>query len=179
MKKIIYALFLVLVAAYGLVFANRELKKEQPEGEISAAASTVDGAEGLKKWEASPDGVKFKRWKVSPTGKHIRAGAAKINKALNDSTEMEAVITSLSLPPGSRLGFGMLAKINGVDCILKLEPDASQLRQLKMLKVNDKLILKGRHVSLAPSYAYPIVWGESVLFNGSVIYKRAPPKGGC
>jgi hypothetical protein len=32
---------------------------------------------------------------------------------------MEAFVTSLSLPPGSRLGFGVMVRINGDDYILK------------------------------------------------------------
>jgi hypothetical protein len=38
---------------------------------------------------------------------------------------MEAVVTSLSLPPGSRLGFGVMVRINGDDYILAFGPEQS------------------------------------------------------
>jgi hypothetical protein len=92
---------------------------------------------------------------------------------------MEAVVTSLSLPPGSRLGFGVMIRINGDDYILKFDPEKSQLEQLHSLKVNDKIIIRSRSVSHAPKYSYPIVSCEYVERDGKVIFKRVPRKGGC
>jgi hypothetical protein len=89
---------------------------------------------------------------------------------------MEAVVTSLSLPPGSRLGFGVMVRINGDDYILRFDDDPQQLRSLK---VNDKIIVKSHTVSHAPKYAYPIVWGEYVERDSIILYKHAPRKGGC
>lgn len=172
MKKAIYALILPLIVVSGLVFANREIKKEEPKKsppkQLSAAA-----------WEATPEGIKYKNWAASPEGKKVLAGAAKIGNHLRDSSNMEAVVTSLSLPPGSRLGFGVMVRIDDVDYIVKFEPEKPQLEQLQSLKVNDKIILRSRNVSHAPKYAYPIISGDYVERDGKIIYKRIPRKGGC
>jgi len=102
-----------------------------------------------------------------------------IKNETSASTKMEAVVTSLSLPPGSRLGFGVMVRINGDDYILNFAPEKSQLEQLHSLKVNDKIIIRSRNVSHAPKYAYPIVSGDYVERDSKIIYKRAPRKGGC
>ena len=179
MKKIIYALILPLVVVSGLVFANREIKNEASKKSTSNPLSAAERRAEMKKWEATPDGVKFKKWEASPAGKKVYAGAAKIRGHISAFTNMEAIITSLSLPPGSRLGFGVMARINGADYIVKFEPEKSQLEQLHSLKVNDKIIIKSHNVSYAPKYSYPIVSGDYVERDSKIIYKRAPRKGGC
>ena len=189
MKKIICALILPLIVVSGLVLANREIKNEtskkstpKPSGGVPSGGAPLSAAEreaALKKWEATPDGIMFKKWEASPAGKKVYAGEAKIRKHISAFTNMEGVITSLSLPPGSRLGFGVMVRINGDDYIVKFEPEKSQLEQLHSLKVNDKIIIKSHSVSHAPKYAYPIVSGEYVERDGKVIFKRVPRKGGC
>ena len=167
MKKVIYALILPLVVVSGLVFANLEIKNETSKRSTPKPLSAAEREAELKKWEASPE------------GKKVLAGAAKIRKHISAFTNMEAVVTSLSLPPGSRLGFGVMARINGDDYIVKFEPEKSQLEQLHSLKVNDKIIIKSHNVSHAPKYSYPIVSGDYVEQDSKIIYKRAPRKGGC
>lgn len=179
MKKVIYALILPLVVVSGLVFANREIKIETAEKSAPKPPSAAERETEREKWEATPEGVKFKKWEASPAGKKVYADAAKIRKHISAFTNMEAVITSLSLPPGSRLGFGVMARINGADYIVKFEPEKSQLAQLHSLKVNDKIILRSHHVSYAPKYSYPIVSGEYAERDRKVIFKRVPRKGGC
>ena len=129
MKKVIYALILLLVAVSGLVFANREIKNE------------------------------------------------------TSSTKMEAVVTSLSLPPGSRAGFGVMVRINGYDYILSFgRENSNEFQQLHSLKVNDKILIRSHSVFsglYTPNYSYAIVLGDYVERDGKVIYKRAPRKGGC
>ena len=106
--------------------------------------------------------------------------AAKIVKHTRDSTNMEAVVTSLSLPPGSRLGFGVMVRISGEDYILSFGlEESNEFKQLHSLKVNDKIIIRSHVVSHAPKYAYPIVSGDYVERDSKIIYKRAPRKGGC
>jgi hypothetical protein len=189
MKKIIYALILPLVVVSGLVLANREIKDEtskkstpKPPGGAPSGGVPLSAAErkaALKKWEATPDGIMYKKWEASPEGKKVYASEAKIRKHISAFTNMEGVVTSLSLPPGSRLGFGVMVKMNGDDYIVKFEPEKSQLEQLHSLKVNDKIIIKSHSVSHAPKYAYPIVSGDYVERDGKVIFKRVPRKGGC
>jgi hypothetical protein len=172
-------MILPLVVVGGLVFANRKIKNETSKKSIPKSLSAAEMKAGLKKWEASPDGIKYKKWEASPTGKKVYAGAAKIWKHISAFTNMEAVITSLSLPPGSRLGFGVMVRINGDDYIVKFEPEKSQLEQLHSLKVNDKIIIRSHYVSYAPKYSYPIVSGEYVERDSKVIFKRVPRTGGC
>ena len=179
MKKVIYALILPLVVVSGLVFANREIKNETSKKSTPKPLSAAERKAELKKWEATPDGIKYKEWEASPAGKKVYAAEAKIRRHISDSTNMEAVVTSLSLPPGSRLGFGVMVRINGDDYILNFAPEKSQLEQLHSLKVNDKIIIRSHSVSHAPKYSYPIVSGDYVERDSKIIYKRAPRKGGC
>ena len=179
MKKVIYLLILQLVVVSGLVFANREIKNETSTKSTPKPPSAAEMKAEREKWEATPDGIKFKEWEASPAGKKVYAAEAKIRKHLTDSTNMEAVVTSLSLPPGSQLGFGVMARINGDDYIVKFEPEKSQLAQLYSLKVTDNIIIRSRNVSHAPKYAYPIVSGDYVERDSKIIYKRVPRKGGC
>ena len=176
MKKGIYALILSLVVVSGLVFANREIKNEGSKKSSPKPLTDAERSAAKKQWEATPEGIKFKKWETSPEGKKVYAAEAKIRKHIQDYTNMEAVVTSLSLPPGSRLGFGVMARINGDDYILRFD---NELQQLHSLKVNDKIIIKSHSVSHAPKYAYPIVAGEYAERDGKIIYKHAPRKGGC
>ena len=180
MKKIIYTLILPLVVVSGLVFANREIKNETSKKLNPKPLSAAEMKAELKKWEATPDGIKFKKWEASPEGKKVIAGAAKISNQISASTNMEAVVTSLSLPPGSRLGFGVMVSINGDEYILSFGPEKSnEFQQLYSLKVNDKIVIRSHFVSYAPKYSYPIVSGDYVERESKIIYIRAPPKGGC
>jgi len=179
MKKIIYTLILPLVVVSGLVFANREIKNEPSKKITPKPLSAAEREAELKKWEATPEGIKYKKWELSPAGQKVYAAEAKIRKNITDSTNMEGVVTSLSLPPGSRLGFGVMVRINDDDYILNFAPEKSQLEQLHSLQVNDKIIIRSRNVSHAPKYAYPIVGGDYVERDSKIIYKRIPRKDGC
>ena len=100
MKKVIYALILPLVVVTGLVYANREIKNETSKNSTLKPLSTAEMKAEKEKWEATPEGIKYKKWEASPEGKKVLAGAAKIGKQISAFTNMEAVVTSLSLPPG-------------------------------------------------------------------------------
>ena len=180
MKKVIYALILLLVVVSGLVFANREIKNETSKKSTPKPLSAAEMKAEREKWEATPDGINFKKWEASPAGKKVCAAEAKIRKHISASTNMEAVVTSLSLPPGSRLGFGVMVRINGDDYILSFgSEESNEFQQLHSLKVNDKIIIRSHSVSHAPKYSYPIVSGDYVERDSKIIYKRAPRKGGC
>ena len=180
MKKLKYALIVVLVVVSGLVFANREIKNETSKETTPKPISAAEREAAMKQWYTTPGGIAYKNWEASPEGKKVLASAAKIRKHTIDSSNMEAVVTSLSLPPGSRLGFGVMARINGDDYILSFGPEMSdEFQQLHSLKVNDRIIIRSHSVSHAPKYSYPIVSGEYVEKDSKIIYKRAPRKGGC
>lgn len=181
MKKLIYALILPLVAISGLVvFANRTSKAETLKKPVAKPLCAAENDAEKKKWEASPDGVKFKNWEASPAGQKVTAGINKIRNQVNTSANMEAVVTSLSLPPGSRLGLGLMVRINEEDYILSFGLEEShEFEQLRSLKVNDKIIIKSHAVTRAPKYSYPIINGDYVERDSKVLYKRAPRKGGC
>jgi hypothetical protein len=103
-------------------------------------------------------------------------------KAERKKWYMEAVVTSLSLQPGSRSG-RVMVRINGYDYILSFGlENSNEFQQLHSLKVNDKIIIRSQSVfsvSYAPNYSYRIISGDYVERDGKIIYKRAPRKGGC
>lgn len=179
MKKLIYALILPLVVVSGFVFANRGLKNETSEKRLPKPISPAEREAAMKQWYTTPGGIAYKNWVASADGKKVLACAAKIENQVSAFFNMEAVVTSLSLPPGSRLGFGVMARINGAEYIVNFDAEASQLEQLRSLKVGDKLIIRSHNVSHAPKYAYPIISGEYVERDGKVIFKRVPRKGDC
>jgi len=179
-KKIIYVLILLLLVASGFLFVNREIKSYAYIKPIPKNLFAAENTAELKKWESTPDGIMFKKWEASPAGIKVDAGAAKLSKSIRDYANMEGVITSLSLPPGSRLGFGLMVRINGDDYILAFGPDFNnEFEQLHSLKVNDKIIIRSHSVSKAPKYSYPIVAGDYIERDSKTIYKRAHRKGGC
>jgi len=198
MKKVISIFILMLVVVGGLVFsftqfnndkiASNEIKTETSKKSKQKPLSAEERKAELKKWEANPDGIHFKNWEASPEGKKVDAAVAKISKSVKDFTNMQAVVTSLSLPPSSRVGFGMMVKIDDEDYILSFgieQPGKnvlnlkSEFDQLRSLKVNDKISIKSHNISKAPKYAYPIIAGDYVEREGEIIYKRTPRKGGC
>jgi len=180
MKIIIYALILSLVVVSGLVLANQENKQEASEQSTPKPPTAAERKAVLNKWEASPDGLAFKKWEASPEGQKVLASAAKIKNHINDSTTMEAVVTALTLPPGSRLGFGVMVRIKGDDYILSFGPEKStEFQHVRNLKVDDKIMIRSHFISYAPKYSYPIVSGDYVERDRKMIYKRAPRQGGC
>lgn len=189
MKKLVYALVLLL-AVSGLVLANRDTKNETPKNATTAkpAPPPLTAAERnaeRAKWEATPEGIRYTNWTLSPEGKKVLAATAKISQQTKNFSAMEAVVTSLTLPPGSRLGFGIMVRIDDEDYILSfgLEPRDDKGKKdfmpLHELKANDKIIIRSRGASHAPKYDYPILSGDYVEQGGKVIYTRSPVKGGC
>jgi len=189
-KKIIYALILPLVVVSGIVFANRAIKKENPSKPVSTADEKTR-REAAKKWEASPEGIAYRNWETSPQGKKVQASVDKIRKNIERFTNMEGVVTSLSIPTnGGPVGLrGVVVRINGEDYILNYEPKPvnkisswfnADIDPLNSLKVNDKIIIKSRYIARAPKYPYLIIMGDSIAVNGKTIFKREFNKGdGC
>lgn len=182
MKKNILVLILPILLVSGLSFVNPENKIEtKTSPKPLATAERKANLEAKKKWEATPEGKKFNAWEASPEGEKVQASATKIMKSIKDFTDMEAVVTSLSLPPGSRLGVGVMVNIDGNDYILAIRIDASEkndynykkgYQQLHSLKVNDRIIIRSRNVSKAPKYNYAIIAGDYVERDKKVLFKR-------
>ena len=93
MKKTLYFLILPLVVVSGLVFSfapfafgsgtNHEINNEsKPTPKPLSIADKKVALDERKKWEASPDGIKYKEWEVSPEGKKVHASYDKIKKEI-------------------------------------------------------------------------------------------------
>ena len=166
MRKSNHLLLFSMLMLSNLAFANNESK--------------MDNKAALKKWEATPEGIFFKKWESSAAGKKVYASEARIRKSIKEYSNMEAIVTSLTLPAGSRLGYGVMVRIKDEDFILSFGPALkNEFDQIRGLKVNDKIVIKSHSVSHAPKYAYPIVAGDYVEREGKLLYKRIPGKGGC
>lgn len=180
MKKVVYTLIVSLVVVSGIVLADREIKNETPKKLASKPRPAVEKNAVLRKWETTPDGIAFKTWEASREGEKVLASAARMKNRIDTSADMEAVVTSLSLPPGSRLGFGVMIRINEDDYILSFGVENSnEFRPLRSLKVNDKITIRSHFVSYAPKYRYPIVAGDYVALDNKKIFQTTPRKGGC
>ena len=168
MKKVGYLLLAPVLLIAVLAFTNSSPKSK----------GVTEKNAALKKWEASPEGIRFKKWEASPAGKKVYTSESKIRNSISTFSNMEGVVTSLSLPQGARLGYGMMVKMNGEDYILAFGIESNnEFKQLKGLKVNDKIIIKSRGVSHAPKYAFPIVAGDYIERDQKIVYKRPPNKG--
>src|SRR6187549_1934866 len=116
MKKIIYVLILPLVVVSGLVFANREIKNEpKPSPKPLSTAERKAALDERKKWEASPDGIKYKEWEDSPEGKKVHASHDKIKKDIKAFANMEAVVTSVTFQRNGKSSAikWLILRING------------------------------------------------------------------
>ena len=173
MKKTIYVLILSLVVVSGLVFANREIKNEtKPSPKPLSIADRKARLDERKKWEASPDGIKYKEWEVSPEGKKVHASHDKISKYIKAFTNMEAVVTSVTFQRnGKSSGIKwLIVRINGEEYMMQFIP--KEFQQLNSLKVNDKIIVRSRSAGYSPNHPYLIVSGDYIERNGMVLFKR-------
>lgn len=180
MKKIICTLILPLAIASGLAFANHEIKNENFKKTSPKPRAVADMKIENKKWEASPDGIKFKKWQASPEGIKVLDNVAKIENQIKNFANMEAVVTSLYLPIGAQLGFGVMVRINREDYILSFGlENSNEFQQLHGLQVNDKITIRSHSIMYAPKFSYPIVSGDYLERDGKIMYKRIRRQGGC
>lgn len=174
MKKTIYVLILLLVVVGGLVFTNREIKNEtNPSLKPLSIADRKANLDERKKWEASPDGIKYKEWEVSPEGKKVHASHDKIRKNIKAFTNMEAVITSVTFQHANAKSSGpkwLIVRINGEEYMMQFIP--KDFEQLKSLKVNDKIIVRSRSAGYSPNHPYLIISGDYIEQNGKTLFKR-------
>ncbi|MGC4041819.1 MAG: hypothetical protein QM710_13820 [Flavobacterium sp.] len=187
MKKIIYVLILLLVVVSGLVFtfdpfgfgsdANRKIKNETKP--LPIADRKAHMADERKKWEASPDGIRYKEWTVSPEGKKVHASHDKIRKYLTDFSDMEAVVTSTTFKRSGKSSAikWLIVRINGAEYMMQFTP--KDFEPLKSLKVNDKIIVRSRSAGYSPNHPYLILSGDYIAQN-KVLFKRDSSKNkGC
>ena len=174
MKKAIYVLILLLVVVSGLLFANREIKNEtQPSPKPLFIADRKARLDDRKKWEASPDGIKYKEWEVSPEGKKVHASHDKIRKYIKAFTNMEAVVTSLTFQRANGNSSGpkwLIVRINGEEYMMQFSP--KDFQQLNSLKVNDKIMVRSHSAGYSPNHPYLIVSGDYIERNGEILFKR-------
>lgn len=171
MKKNMYVLILLLVVVSGLVFANREIQSSPKSLPIAEKKANI--VDGRKKWEASPDGIKYKEWEASPEGKKVYASHDKIRKYIKDFTNMEAVVTSVTFQRANAKTSGpkwLIVRIEGETYMMQFIP--KDFEQLKILKVNDKIIVRSHSVGYSHNHPYLIVSGDYIEQNGKVLFKR-------
>ncbi|MXV52627.1 hypothetical protein GS399_16760 [Pedobacter sp. HMF7647] len=170
LKKTIYVLILSLVVVNGLVFANLETKNETKP---SIAERKARLADDKKKWEASPDGIKYKEWEISPAGKKVRASHDKIEKYIKAFANMEAVVSSVTFQRANGKSSGpkwLIVMINDEEYLMQFVP--KEFQQLKSLKVDDKIIVRSRSAGYSPNHPYLIISGDYIEQNNKILFKR-------
>lgn len=182
-KNLIYALILPLVVVGGLVFANRGVKDETDKK--PSAKSAIDreksAREARKKWEASPDGIKYKEWEASPAGRKVHSSYAKIKKNIKAFSNMDAVVTSVTFERPNAKSSGpkwLIVKIDDEEYMMQFIP--KDFEKLKRLKVGDEIVVKSRGAGYSPNHPYLIVSADYISHNNKVLYKSEPRKNkGC
>ena len=184
MKKTIYLLILLLAVVSGLVFsfapfaygsgANREIKnKTKPSPKSLSIADRKANLDERKKWEASPDGIKYKDWEVSAEGKKVHASYNKIKKSIKAFTNMEAVVTSITFQRANGKSSGpkwLIVRINSEEYMMQFIP--KDFQQLNSLKVNDKIIVRSRSAGYSHNHPYLIISGDYIARNNKILFKR-------
>ena len=181
MKKTMYVLILPLVVVSGLVFANLENKHEtKPTPKPLAVADTKPVLDARQQWEASPDGIHYKKWEESPVGQKVYASHDKIRKSLKDFADMEAVVTSVTFKrSGKSAGIKwLIVRINGEEYMMQFTP--KEFEPLNSLKVDDKIIVRSRGAGYSPNHPYLIVNCDYIERNNKILFKRDLSKNkGC
>ena len=178
MKKTFYVLILSLVVISGFAFSfstfanglhvNLEIKND-----TKISSKPLSNLEKRKKWEASPDGIKFNEWKDSPEGKKVQASYEKIKNEINALAEMEAIVTSVTFQfpttnPSSPKW--LVVKINGENYMMQFIPN--DFEKLNSLKVNDKIIIKSRSAGFSNNHPYLIISSDYIEHNNKVLFER-------
>jgi hypothetical protein len=175
MKKAIYVLILPLVVVSGVVFANRTIKNEAtPSGKpLSIADRKARLVDDKKKWDASPDGIKYREWEVSAAGKKVHASHDKIRKYIKTFTNMEAVVTSVTFQRANAKSSGpkwLIVSISGEAYMMQF--NLKDFEQLNSLKVNDKIIIRSHSAGYSPNHPYLIISGDYIERNSKILFKR-------
>jgi hypothetical protein len=184
MKKILYVLILPLVVVSGLVCsfapfaygsdAAREIKNDTiPSPKPLSIADRKAGPEERKKWEASPDGIRYKAWEASREGKKVHASYDKIKKNIQAFTDMEAVVTSVTFQfvnTDSSVPKWLIVRINGEDYMMQFSQ--TDFQQFNSLKVNDTITVRSRSAGYSPNHPYLILSGDYIARGNKILFKR-------
>ena len=178
MKKIITTITIVLFVISSQLFTNCEEKKETVIASKSVPKPLTEtqqkaNREARAKWEASPDGIEYKKWQNSPEGKKVKASHDKIRKQLQEFKIMEAVVTSVTFEREGAKGKGpkwLLVQIEGETYMMQFV--SKEFEQLKNLQVNDKISLKSRSAGYSNNHPYLIITGDYIAKDNKVLFKR-------
>lgn len=178
MKKIVTTITIVLFVISSQLFTNCEEKKEttnvsKPVTQPLTEAQQKANREARAKWEASPDGIEYKKWQNSPEGKKIKASHDKIRKQLQEFTTMEAVVTSVTFERDGAKGKGpkwLLVQIEGETYMMQFV--SKEFEPLKSLQVNDKISLKSLSAGYSNNHPYLIIRGDYIAKDNKVLFKR-------
>lgn len=174
MKKNTSVLILLLAVVSELVFTNCEVKNETKLSQKqSSVADRKANLDARKKWEASPDGIKYKKWEVSPAGIKVHASHDKIRKYIKSFTNMEAVVTSVTFQRENAKSTGpkwLIVSINGEQYMMQFPPNDFQ--KLNSLRVNDKIIVRSRSAGYSSNHPYLIISGDYIARNNEILFKR-------
>jgi hypothetical protein len=181
MKKTIYVLILLVVVVSGLVFANREVKNEtKPTQKTLSVANKKANLDERKKWEASPDGIKYKEWQTSAEGKKVYASYINIKRYIKSFSDMEAVVTSVTFQRENASASGpkwLIVKIEGEDYMMQFT--TKDFQHLSSLKVNDKIIVRSRSASFSNNHPYLILSSDYIKQDYKILFKREFKNDGC
>ncbi len=174
MKKTMHFLIVTLAVISGLVFTNCETKNEpKPSAKKLSVADSKANLDQRKKWEASPDGIKYKEWEVSPEGKKVHASHDKIKKYIKDFSDMEAVVTSVTFQRENAKSSGpkwLIVKINDEEYMMQYS--TKEFEPLKNLKINDKIIVRSHSAGYSHNHPYLILSGDYIEQDNKVLFKR-------
>ncbi len=173
MKKNVYVVILMLVVVSVLMFSNHGVFNEIIPTYKSLLFANKNKLDERKKWEATPDGVNFKKWKVSPKGKKVQASYDKIKNNILAFNEMKAQVTSVTFQRADSKLNGpkwLIVKINNEEYMMQFIP--KDFQQLNKLKVNDQIIVKSRSAGYSPNHPYLIISGDFIAHNNKVLFKR-------
>ncbi len=175
--------FWLLTLISSLVFINCENKNEAKHSmkQLTNAERKAKIDEERKKWESSPDGIAFKTWENSVEGKKVRASHTKIKKEIDNFTNMEALVTSVTFQRENVKASSpkwLLVKIKDEVYMMQFVP--KEFEQLNSLKVNDKIIVKSRSAGYSPNHPYLILSSDYISKNNKILFKRDLSKNkGC
>ncbi len=203
MKRSLLLLIVSVFAANGLFYScsNSEVKTEAKiEANANAPKQMTEAEkkaalEERKKWEATPEGKRFKDWEASPAGKKVHASHDKIKKYIKDYSEMEAIVTSVTFQRENAPANGpkwLIVKILGEKYMMQFSQKGFGLVRdgqpsISTLKVNDKIFLRSRSAGYSHNHPYLIISGDSIAHANklgmdgrpSVLFKREYNKNGC